>query len=163
MRICLIFNPQAGSADRIKDFLLQIPGGARCELRPISVEHGPARLAREALDDGVDRIVVAAGDGSLNGVVNGIAPDFGSVELAILPCGTGNDFARAVGVLEEDLVQAAETALGNRVETIDLLRMTSSDSVSYVVNVANGGLGGHVAVDLEGADKSRWGPIWHTG
>ena len=56
------------------------------------------RLAREALKAGAERVVAIGGDGTINEVVNGLSADFGRVTLGIIPWGTGNDFARSIGV-----------------------------------------------------------------
>ena len=53
-------------------------------------------LAERAVRDGYDLVVVCGGDGTLNGVVNGLAGS--RVALGLVPLGTGNDFARAIGV-----------------------------------------------------------------
>ncbi|MFP4417593.1 MAG: diacylglycerol/lipid kinase family protein [Chitinispirillaceae bacterium] len=164
MRVCLIFNPRAGGAENIKNFILQLTGAHRCELRPISGEQSASRIAREAVDDGFTRIIVAGGDGTINGVVNGIAPDFDSVELAILPFGTGNDLARALGLTPDIPQDACRAAFESRTERIDLIRLRSHDTTSYCVNVANAGLGGRIAADIRIGDKQRWGTLayWMT-
>ena len=43
------------------------------------------------------RIVVLGGDGTINEVINGIT-DFESVALGVVPIGSGNDFARGLGM-----------------------------------------------------------------
>src|SRR3712207_7547394 len=45
-------------------------------------------------------IVVAGGDGSLHAVVNGLyrVSELRSTRLGLVPLGTGNDFARGVGI-----------------------------------------------------------------
>jgi diacylglycerol kinase family enzyme len=50
------------------------------------------------LADGIGRIVIAGGDGTIHEAINGIAPHFDRVELAILPCGTANDLARTLEI-----------------------------------------------------------------
>ncbi|MEQ9408288.1 MAG: diacylglycerol kinase family lipid kinase [Fuerstiella sp.] len=164
MKICLIFNPQAGTADRIKDVLQHLTGGDRCELRPTSRTAMAGQIARQAVDEGFDRIVVAGGDGTISDAVNGIAPDFDAAELAVLPFGTGNDLARALGFLAEQLDVACSRAFDSHLEKVDVIRMTSEENTSYCINVANGGLGGRVAVDVRAEDKQRWGPVayWMT-
>ena len=164
MRICLIFNPSAGTADRIKDFLLHLTSDARCELRATSRKTGARQITREAVDEGFQRIVVAGGDGTISQVLNGIAPDFDAVELAVLPFGTGNDLARALGLLPEQLGHACRLAFDETLETIDLMQISAEDTTSYCINVANGGLGGQVAQDILPEDKQRWGPMayWMT-
>ncbi|HVL83140.1 MAG TPA: diacylglycerol kinase family protein [Pseudonocardia sp.] len=69
------------------------------------------RLTLDALDDplgdGVERLVVAGGDGSLG--VAARAAHREKVPLAVLPTGTANDFARALD-LPRDLEQACALA-----------------------------------------------------
>ncbi len=165
MRVCLIFNPGAGTAERIKDFLLHLTGEHRCELRPTAAGGDAGKIAGEAVGDGFDRIIVAGGDGTVGEVVNGIAPDFDAVQLAILPFGTGNDLARLLGVYANDMEAACDVAFRTRCEAIDLIKITGTGrDTAYCVNVANGGLGGCVAVDVKAEDKRRWGPLayWMT-
>jgi len=163
MRHCLIFNPQAGSGRAVKQVLHELVGKQNCELRPTSRDVGTRQMARMALDDGFDRIIVAGGDGTISQVVNGIAPDFSEVQLAVLPFGTGNDLARSLGFTPDQL-SAASQAFGCRVETIDLMRVDADDGTTWCVNAAHGGLGGQVAADVHSADKQRWGSLayWIT-
>lgn len=42
-------------------------------------------------------LIIVGGDGSINEVVNGIA-DFSKISVGVIPAGTGNDFARNVGI-----------------------------------------------------------------
>src|SRR5512142_2307894 len=60
-------------------------------------------LAAQAVQDGFDTVVVAGGDGSIGEVVNGLASGWTPdqpfpVRLGILPMGSANDFAFAVGL-----------------------------------------------------------------
>jgi diacylglycerol kinase (ATP) len=59
-----------------------------------------AEAARRAVDRGCDTIFVAGGDGTLNEAVNGAwqARGLDRVRFGIVPLGTGNDFATALGV-----------------------------------------------------------------
>ncbi|HCP14220.1 MAG TPA: lipid kinase [Peptococcaceae bacterium] len=164
MRICLIFNQQAGAAELIKNFLFHLKPEYRCEIRPTSAEFGAAKIARSAVEEGFDRIVAAGGDGTLSQVVNGLAPYFDAVELGILPLGTGNDFARILGLNPEDPDEACIRALSKHTEPVDLIQISSGDNISYCINVANGGMAGRIANDIKPEDKKRWGPMayWIT-
>lgn len=159
MRHCLIYNPQAGSAGRLKDFVLQLKSEDQCELRPTFPRDGARQIARQALDEGFDRIIAAGGDGTVSQVVNGIAPDFSEIELAVLPMGTGNDLARSIGLGVDQFTSACRAVFGTSVAQIDLMQIECDGQKSWCVNVANGGLGGQVAADVQSLDKQRWGAL----
>ena len=57
------------------------------------------------MDDEKVNIIILGGDGTINEVVNGIT-DFHKVRLGVIPTGTGNDFARNLGIkgTAEDLI-----------------------------------------------------------
>ena len=78
-------------------------------------------LAAEAVAEGVQRVVVAGGDGTVCEAAQGLHWA-GSGELAILPLGTGNDGARTLGV-PQDLEAAARAAVDGRVRSVDLIRI----------------------------------------
>jgi diacylglycerol kinase (ATP) len=67
-------------------------------------------------------IVVAGGDGSVHAVVAALhrRHDLAKATLGLLPLGTGNDFARALGIpLETE--QAAQVLVDGRVRPVDLI------------------------------------------
>lgn len=163
MRVCLIYNPRAGAAEQIARFLSGFGGDHRCELRPTSGAGDAQRFAAEAVQDRFDRIVVAGGDGTVSRVVAGLAPHFAEIELAILPLGTGNDFSRALDLAPDRFERACALAFSPRTAAVDLIRIDGRQT-SYCVNVANGGIGGHVAADLKPAAKRSWGVMayWMT-
>jgi len=163
MRIALIFNPSSGTAERIAQFLVRLPAGLRCDLHPTGGTGDAGRLAAAARDEGAERIIVAGGDGTLGEVIAGIAPSFDEVELAILPLGTGNDLARALGLAPDRIEHACSVALSDRLAAIDLIRISGSQT-GYCVNAANGGAGGIVAADVNSAAKRSWGAMayWMT-
>jgi diacylglycerol kinase (ATP) len=76
-------------------------------------------LARCACEEKPDLIVSAGGDGTHHYVINGLAKS--EVPLGLLPMGTGNDFAKAVG-MPKDVHAAAVTLLRSNVREIDLAR-----------------------------------------
>ena len=80
-----------------------------------------AELAAAAVADGVARVVVAGGDGTVCEAAEGLY-HAGGGELAILPLGTGNDAARSLGV-PRDLEDAARAAADGRCRPVDLIRI----------------------------------------
>ncbi len=117
MQSRLIVNPAAGSdrgaelAGLLKKRLQRAV--RRVDLVTTAAEGDAKRAAREAARDHYDYIFVAGGDGTLNEAVNGVAAEpsaLADVTLGVVPLGTGNDFATALGI-PDDLDQAID-ALG---------------------------------------------------
>jgi diacylglycerol kinase family enzyme len=109
MRALLIVNPHATSTnERRRDLLAHALAGemslqvARTESRGHAM-----RLAAAAADSGVDVVVVHGGDGTVNEVVNGLmyrGVRLDTPLLAVVPGGSTNVFARALGVDPEPTV-----------------------------------------------------------
>jgi diacylglycerol kinase (ATP) len=96
-------------------------------------------------------VVVAGGDGSLHAVVNALhrLGALGEVRLGLVPLGTGNDFARGVGIPLEPALAADVIADGKPVP-VDL---AVDDTGTVVVNNAHLGVGAEAS---RAADK--WKP-----
>lgn len=98
----LIYNPVAGGSPARRERQareaareLQAAGVA-ARLLPTSAPGTAGELARGAVREGTELVLVCGGDGTLNEVINGLAP--GKVPLAVLPGGTANVFARELGI-----------------------------------------------------------------
>jgi len=118
---------------------------AAIEVR-ITWEQGDAeRLVREASHEGVQRIVAAGGDGTLNEVVNAMAKlnSNSRPELAILPLGTANDFASACTIPLEP-TGALQLALHGTPRAVDIVQANDK----YFINIASGGFGAQVSADI---------------
>lgn len=111
-------------------------------------------FARRAAETGIELIVSAGGDGTLNEVVNGIAES--ETAIALIPLGTGNDFARSIHIPDVDTAFAQIESANFR--AIDLVRVTS-DAVRHFVNVSSGGFSGLVDENLTPEMKQTWGPL----
>lgn len=103
-------------------------------------------VARDAVDAGADRLVAVGGDGVVNIAVNTVA-ESGTV-LGIVPFGTGNDFARAVGLLEGKVERHVERALADPVP-VDAIRTDHG----WAASVATLGFSGDVTAR---ANALRW-------
>ncbi|HVE74730.1 MAG TPA: diacylglycerol kinase family protein [Mycobacteriales bacterium] len=148
MRPLLLVNSAAGSAD---DEAIEVVRGvldaevARCE--------GPEDL-EAALDRPGDRLlVICGGDGSLHTIVQALHTR-GQLarDLALVPLGTGNDFARTLEI-DLDPRAAALAARDGQPRRLDLL---VDDQGQVVVNVLHAGVGA-VAADRAEKLKGRLG------
>lgn len=106
------------------------------------------QMAAEAVASGCERLLVAGGDGSLQEAAQ---PLVGSnVELAVVPGGTGNDFARSVQV-PHDLERAVDVALNGAAKAIDvgLAQTQNGDKATrFFVNIAEVGFGAGVVARM---------------
>lgn len=99
----LIANPKATSTSRrARDILMRAFTG---DLDLVLAETGhrghATELARQAAVDGYDVVIALGGDGTVNEAVNGLLADGPSADLpalAVLPSGSANVFARALGL-----------------------------------------------------------------
>ena len=104
----------------------------------------PARLpeiVRESVAAGHRLVLVGGGDGTISSVVDSFA--YRDSVLAILPLGTANSFARAVGVPLE-LADAVDVALSGKVADVDLGMVNDN----YFANAAAIGLPASIARDM---------------
>ena len=75
------------------------------------------RLTREALARGARQVAACGGDGTIHEVINGLAHS--DAVLGIVPCGRGNDLARALG-LPKDVNGVVNALMHGRVRAMDL-------------------------------------------
>ena len=75
---------------------------------------------RAAVDSGVERLIVAGGDGSVHEAVNAIMRADNDAALCIIPIGTGNDFAKAANIPLD--WQAATRLLADRITSNSAIR-----------------------------------------
>jgi diacylglycerol kinase (ATP) len=157
VRVCVLFNPNAGSAgqlDALRELLLARPGITLLE--PGSGDE-LVTMTAEAARGGFDLIAVAGGDGSVHGVVNGLMEVDHRPPLAVLPLGTGNDLCRTLAIPLDPA--GAVAALDRRkVKRIDVVRVEGAGS-PYAVNAITGGFSGQVAKDVTKDLKAAWGPL----
>ncbi len=158
MKARVILNPNAGSADAA-DLLREALRPAHFVELLVCDEAGHGcRLAAEAVAQDYDLVIAAGGDGTVNEVINGLAPDFGRTALGIVPLGTGNDLARTLA-LPEDPAEAFEVALHGERRPLDLIRVGGSDKTTYAANVCGGGFTGTLDEAMTDELKATWGPF----
>jgi diacylglycerol kinase (ATP) len=119
----VISNPRAGrrEADHGLDESIQELRRAGWDVTvcPTTAPFDATRLAREAAEAGMDAVLIAGGDGTLNEAVQALEGT--DTALGYLPYGTVNIWAREIGLPGNPLA-AARAIAGGRIETIDLGR-----------------------------------------
>ena len=125
-------NPGSGNAGKARDALAST---GRFDIREVEPDNLEGEI-RQAVEGGATRILVAGGDGTIGigaSVVAGTA-----VELAVLPAGTLNHFAKDMEI-PVDLPEAAAAAAGTSMSLSDVayvgdkLFLNTSSIGAYVI------------------------------
>lgn len=82
----------------------------------IAGEKRPSDLARQAREEGTERVFIVGGDGTINEVINGLG--LAQIVLGIIPAGCGNDFAKMLGI--ESVEDGISSLLGGDRKLVDV-------------------------------------------
>ncbi len=157
----LIVNPKAGS---VEDADLSIAHDAPgIEIVEVETEDETRDAATAAARDGIRTVVAAGGDGTLHLVVNGLMAVGDSAgerpDLGLLPLGTGNDFARTLGLPLGDVAGCLTCLPDGPRRALDLIHYAHEGRSGYAINVCAGGFSGTVGETLTPEFKASWGPL----
>jgi len=101
--------------------------------------HG-ATLAADFSRAGAERVIAVGGDGIVHEVANGLLDAGGGAALGVVPAGSGNDFAKLLGVYRHPPEQAARRIATATVRHFDAGRVAGE----YFVNTLGFGFGPEV-------------------
>ena len=140
-RARLIYNPTSGQEIMKKNVaeVLDILEGAGFETSAFQTtpdENSAKNEATRAAEAGFDLVIAAGGDGTINEVVSGIAPLDKRPQMAVIPTGTTNDFARALKIPRGKPVEAAKVIAKNQTLQMDIGRAYDD---KYFINIAAAG------------------------
>jgi YegS/Rv2252/BmrU family lipid kinase len=100
MRSKLIVNPTSGPWNTLRELPAVLnhleDNGWHTTLHQTERPGEATELARQAVDQEIDAVFVAGGDGTINEIINGLAES--QVALGVLPAGTGNVWAKELGL-----------------------------------------------------------------
>lgn len=142
-RAILLYNDQAGRGKikRNLERVIAIFREADYAIEPVPIRFDES-LIKDSYKD-VDLVVVAGGDGTLNYVVNAMMHRSLTIPIGILPAGTANDFAGALGMSNDLLTAARQIAYGTA-EPIDCGMVEPIDHAGtqtiYFVNIFSFGI-----------------------
>jgi diacylglycerol kinase (ATP) len=157
-RARIIYNPTSGREAIRRDLvdILDVYEQAGYETSAFATtpeENSAMNEATRAAKAGFDLIIAAGGDGTINEVVNGIAPLEHRPMMAIIPAGTTNDYARALRIPREDPLAAARVILKGRAAKMDI----GHSNDSYFINIAAGGSLSELTYSVPSKLKSMYG------
>jgi diacylglycerol kinase (ATP) len=150
----LIFNPTAGPRGELRRDLERVVGylderGWRVTIRATRKPGDATELARVAVAARLQAVLVAGGDGTVHEVVNGLVGS--NTAMGVLPVGTGNVWAKEIGMPTLGLTQAdrllaaARMLVDGKVRWVDVGRAGDR----YFLNSAGVGIDASVAAQVE--------------
>lgn len=155
-RACIIHNPEAGRGrgrgleERLGEAGRHV--GWDVAVRPTQHAGHETELARAARQEGWPVVVASGGDGTVHGVVNGLLQDGPSdTVLGHVPVGSGNDYARVVGLRKAPVERNLALTLAGRERRLDVGRALGE----YFVNSMGVGFGAEVVRQALGMRRLR--------
>ncbi|HEY9576769.1 MAG TPA: YegS/Rv2252/BmrU family lipid kinase [Pseudobacillus sp.] len=152
----IIANPSSGKEEagsyvgKVQQQLERI--SCDTDVRLTEKEGDATAFAAEACTNKYDVVISIGGDGTLNETINGLAEKEHRPALGIIPLGTINDFARALGV-PLDPEEAIAVIGGNKLQNTDIGKINDR----YFLNIiALGGIAESTA-DVSSGQKTILG------
>lgn len=148
-----LYNPQSGTG-RIERKVTDIVdvfqrNGYRLEPLRIDFTQNPF-VGREE----IDLVVVAGGDGTVNFILNRMKEKELDIPIGVIPAGTANDFAGAIGMSKDPLKAAEQIATGEIIR-VDCGKVNDI----YFVNIFSFGLFTTTSQRTPDEQKHRWGKL----
>jgi diacylglycerol kinase (ATP) len=129
-KVKLILNPMAdmGRAWKTANDLRPIAQEFSGELTwsgTVYPSHG-IELAKQAAQEGYDMVVALGGDGTVHEVMNGLmqVPENKRPVMAVVPIGSGNDFAYSLGITQKPSHALAHALKAENVQPVDIGLLT---------------------------------------
>jgi len=157
--VALLTNPTSGKGKgaRARDQALPRLRAAGLEVRELqgSDADDALRLARAAVADGIEALIVCGGDGLVHLATQAVATT--GIPLGIIPAGTGNDVATYIDLPKKDVAASIdlliEALAADRTRTLDLARAMTDEGEKYFVTVLAAGFD---AIVNERANAMTW-------
>jgi len=162
VRIAVVWNARAGSAAGLEPSTVHerlASNGAEVELLDVCEERDVTQCARAALEHGAELVVAAGGDGTVSGV--GAVLVGSRARLGVLPLGTSNSFAAALGIPADIdgalALLAAPAAADDRLLDVAIVRGGEGEKTMVLHCM----IGFHADVISETSTeaKQRWGVL----
>ncbi|WP_220740818.1 diacylglycerol kinase family lipid kinase [Leuconostoc miyukkimchii] len=162
MRARIIYNPTSGREAVKREMLdiLHVYELAGYETSAFATTPEPmsaAKEAKRAAEAGFDLIIAAGGDGTINEVVNGLAPLKKRPMMAVIPAGTTNDYARALKLPRDEPLESAKIIFQHETIKMDIGKIDQAKETKYFMNIAALGTVSEVTYAVPSLMKSLYG------
>ena len=139
--VVLLANPKSGTGKAAKYLELISEEFKKNHVQIVSIladsAEATSKKLQEVLSGQVDAVMAIGGDGAVHLAIQELA--LSNVPLYVLPCGTGNDFARTGGPLDLDVTRAVNLMLETSPVEIDLGRTESEIGTRWFGQVLSTG------------------------
>ncbi|MCR5504308.1 MAG: diacylglycerol kinase family lipid kinase [Elusimicrobiaceae bacterium] len=150
--IRFIINPNAGKHKNLKSLEKDIKNiFPQAEIIYTKYAGNAKELALEASKKNYETVIAVGGDGTINEVVQGLVNS--GTALGIIPCGSGNGFARLIKMPLKNNLKCLEIIKQNHTKKIDVGQLNNE----YFLNVA--GLGFDAIIAHKFATSKRRGKL----
>jgi len=154
-RIVVLVNPSSGRGrsakllPKVREAIQTL--GLDAEVRVSRSAEDPPRIARESAEAGAEIVAAMGGDG-MAGMVGGALVGT-ETALGVIPTGTGNDFARFIGINRKKPLDALAALADPDLRQVDAAKVTGDGRSSTFINVAGAGFDSEVN---ETANNMKW-------
>ncbi len=162
-RACLLVNPGSGGcAPQVHGQQVAAiwsalrAAGIWAEIVETKVGESPAAVARRAADEGFSMVIAGGGDGTVGATAKGLVGT--ECPLGILPMGTYNNFARALG-LPQELRAACRVLARGRVRRVDV---GVANDEHYFFEAAGVGIDAELFPLGEEIKCGNWSRLWQA-
>lgn len=162
MNYFIIINPNSGTKNSIHVFNSIVAPelkkrGHTFDSHFTEYQHHAEEIISKANLKDIDGILILGGDGTMHEAVNGLLKrdEIRDIPIGLLPAGSGNSLLHDIGKF--DIKTTLNKILNHNTQTIDILKITSSDMIYYSINLVGWGMVNEIGIL---AEKMRWmGPI----
>ena len=155
MRAILIYNHFAGNgrAKELQHRCEQLLSARGCGVNPVAVNR--LRLSEQVGSlqlNNYDALLIAGGDGTIYETVNGYLanPSENKPPIGVIPVGTGNSFARDLGLESGNWKQAIEVIADGKTKMVDVGLFEENGRSRYFANILGMGFVADVAKKAAG-------------
>jgi diacylglycerol kinase (ATP) len=129
LNAAILVNPTSGKGRSAKNAPLAVERLRERGVRVTWLEGDSAEaaldLARQAVADGVEALIACGGDGTVHLALQAVAGT--DTALGIIPAGTGDDIARALGLPLNDVAAAVDVIAHGRTRSVDYGTVHAAD------------------------------------
>jgi diacylglycerol kinase (ATP) len=160
LAVWLIVNPRAGGGRGARTLAGLLPlleaEGVKPAVHVCADGSEPEAVARRAIADGAEMVVAIGGDGHAAAVAEALIGT--PVSFAVVPAGSANDYARALGMRRRPMTELARLISQRQTQQVDVMRVATGQRTRHVLTVGGAGFDARVAERAMAIRRLRGAP-----